>query len=336
MTLIFAPMATLSHEAFRHLIYRFGGCSEYYTEMIHASSLNTNGRFERYYLLNGPEPHKIVWQLTDSAEKPIVEAVSRVQDLGGIGVDLNMGCSAPAIYKLGAGIAWMLKERKETQSLVRSVRKQMDSSNGGCKRLSVKMRLGEENFTMEDLCSFADMLIGEGVNRLVLHPRTKRQNYGRPAQWKYVEQLASYISATHGTSVSVIGNGDISDCKSLEEKMKTAPSADGFMIGRSAVQKPWLFAELENNHSFTVDLYELFCFFSDKLDEFQPPEFRETRMRRFLAYYCNNVSFSHHLRTRLLKSFDISCQKEVFLSYFEAQKSEQYIHIEKKSDNSPL
>lgn len=324
MTLIFAPMATLSHEGFRHLIYKFGGCSEYYTEMIHASSLNTNGRFEKYYLLNGPEPQKIVWQLTDSYEKPIVEAVSRIQNLGGIGIDLNMGCSAPAIYKQGAGISWMLKDKKETQSLVKAVRKQMDTM-GSCTRLSVKIRLGDENFTMGGLCSFSDMLVGEGVNRLVLHPRTKRQNYGRPAQWKYVEELAAYLHSKHGSHISVIGNGDISSYTSLQEKRMIAPSADGFMIGRSAIQKPWIFAEIRNDAAFTVDLYELFCFFSQKLDEFQPPEFRETRMQRFIAYYCNNFSFGHHLRTKLLKSFDISEQKDILLGYFETMKQEQFI-----------
>lgn len=320
----------------RHLIYRFGGCDEYYTEMIHASSLNNNGHFEKYYLFNGPEPHKIVWQLTDSAEKPIVEAVSRVQELGGIGIDLNMGCSAPAIYRLGAGISWMLKDRKETQSLVHSVRSRMDASSSLCKRLSVKMRLGNEDFTIESLISFADMLVSEGVECIVLHPRTKRQSYGRPALWKYVQEFASIIHAKHGKRICVAGNGDIRDRISFEEKKAAAPSADGYMIGRAAVQKPWIFAELEGKTSFTVDLYELFCFFSDNLDEFQPPEFRETRMRRFLAYYCENFSFAHHLRTKLFKSFDKNHQKDAFLSYFESMKNEQFISVEKKENKSPL
>lgn len=297
--------------------------------MIHASSLLNNGRFEKYYLLNGPEPHKIVWQLTDSAERPIVESVCRLQDLGGIGIDLNMGCSAPAIYKLGAGISWMLKDRAETASLVRSVRRKMDASSAGCKRLGVKMRLGDENFTIENLISFADMIISEGVSRLVLHPRTKRQSYGRPARWTYVQQLSAYVHEKYGNQISVIGNGDINGRAALEERQTIAPDADGFMIGRAAVQKPWIFAEIEGNTSFTIDLYELFCFFSEKLNEYQPAEFRETRMRRFLAYYCENFSFSHHLRTKLLKSFDITYQKEVFMSYFESMQHEQFIHVNK-------
>ena len=52
MKLIAGPMATLSHEAFRHLAEDFGGADEYYTEMINASSLLNMGPFEKFYLIN--------------------------------------------------------------------------------------------------------------------------------------------------------------------------------------------------------------------------------------------------------------------------------------------
>ena len=46
MKLICGPMATISHPAFRILIERFGGCDEYFTEMINAGSLLNFGPFE--------------------------------------------------------------------------------------------------------------------------------------------------------------------------------------------------------------------------------------------------------------------------------------------------
>ena len=123
MKLICAPMATLSHEAFRLAIEKFGGCDEYFTEMINAPSLLNRGPFEKYYLLNGPVPEKIVWQLTGNKADSISKASAVVAELGGIGVDINMGCSAPQIYKTGAGIAWMLKPIAETEELIKSDRK---------------------------------------------------------------------------------------------------------------------------------------------------------------------------------------------------------------------
>ena len=50
MKLISGPMATISHPAFRILIEKFGGCDEYFTEMINAGTLLTGGQFEKYYI----------------------------------------------------------------------------------------------------------------------------------------------------------------------------------------------------------------------------------------------------------------------------------------------
>ena len=95
MKLLCAPMATLSHEAFRISVEEFGGCDEYFTEMINASSLLNMGPFEKYYLMNGPCPEKIVWQLTGTSAESLAKAAEIVCEKGGIGIDLNMGCSAP-------------------------------------------------------------------------------------------------------------------------------------------------------------------------------------------------------------------------------------------------
>ena len=53
---LLAPMATLSHEAFRRSVQKFGGCDEYFNEMINAPSLLHKGRFEKFYTLTGDTP----------------------------------------------------------------------------------------------------------------------------------------------------------------------------------------------------------------------------------------------------------------------------------------
>ncbi|MCR4626182.1 MAG: tRNA-dihydrouridine synthase family protein, partial [Treponema sp.] len=130
MKLICAPMATLSHEAFRRMIEKFGGCDEYFTEMINAGSLLTGGPFEKYYLINEAVPKKMVWQLTGGKTPLMIEAASMLASCGGIGIDLNMGCCAPEIVSSGAGIAWMLKPVEETRAMVRGVRQAIDKATG--------------------------------------------------------------------------------------------------------------------------------------------------------------------------------------------------------------
>ena len=358
-TLICGPMATLSHEAFRRMIEKFGGCDEYFTEMINAGSLLTRGPFEKYYLMNDAAPEKMVWQLTGGKTPLMIEAASFLAQLGGIGIDLNMGCCAPEIVSSGAGIAWMLKPVEETMAMVRGVRQAIDKSfisgksvpcsndadggvfchsgsmNGKKIRLSVKLRLGDENFTDESFFSFCKMLSDEGVEQITLHPRTRKQKYSRPAKWGYVQRLSEIMKER---GVRVILNGDVKDVDSALHAVQSAPDCDGIMIARAACQKPWIFSKIAdalngsncaclpltdtegNPAAFgrnlslsnasearkivdkTIDLYQLVCEYLDDLQIYQPKEFWKTRLQRFFAYFCTNFSFAHYFQTLMLNA----------------------------------
>lgn len=328
-------MATLSHEAHRRLIEKFGGCDEYFTEMINAGSLLTNGPFEKFYLMNETVPEKMVWQLTGGKTALIERAVPVVAELGGVGIDLNMGCCAPEIVASGAGIAWMLKPVEETWAMVHAVRRAMEScsENGQLKlRLSVKLRLGDENFTDEGFFSFCKMLMDEGVQQLTLHPRTKKQKYTRPARWEYVEKLAGFAKPY---GVRIILNGDVKDVESAKSAMKASPSADGLMIGRMAAQKPWIFAQIARSFAredsdrdvlrTKIDLQQLIFEYLDDLQIYQPKEFWKTRCQRFFTYFCSNFSFAHYARTQLVNASCISQAKERLVQYFEKVPEDRFI-----------
>ncbi|MCR5400623.1 MAG: tRNA-dihydrouridine synthase family protein, partial [Treponema sp.] len=237
MKLICAPMATISHPAFRIMIEKFGGCDEYYNEMINAPSLLNMGPFEKYYIVPAPEPEKMVWQLTGKDVSSMVRASEIVAALPGLSVDLNMGCCAPEIVRSGAGIAWMLKERSLTEELVREVSAVVKNPSFH-KKLSVKLRLGDDDFTDEGFFSFCDMLVKNGVERLALHPRTKKEKYRDKPRYAYVQALCDRYK---NHNVQIVLNGDISDKESLEKALAVCPDCYGVMIGRAAVQKPWIF-----------------------------------------------------------------------------------------------
>lgn len=342
-------MATLSHEAFRRMIEKFGGCDEYFTEMINAGSLLTGGPFEKYYLINETVPQKMVWQLTGGKTPLMIEAASMLASCGGIGIDLNMGCCAPEIVSSGAGIAWMLKPVEETRAMVRGVRQAISNA-----RLSVKLRLGDEDFTDEGFFSFCDMLVDEGVEQITLHPRTRKQKYSRPARWSYVQRLSEKMNKN---GVRVILNGDVKDVESARRALQEAPGADGIMIARAACQKPWIFSQIANalNASDsqnsgthlsgndesqkhlsdkkiyasgeTVDLYQLVCEYLDDIQVYQPKEFWKTRCQRFFTYFCDNFSFAHYAKTQLVNSADIKQAKERLLQYFEKVPEDRFIKL---------
>lgn len=328
MKLILAPMATLTHQALRKTVANFGGVDEYYTEMINASSLLHGGQFEKYYILNDVEPEKTVWQLTGDEAKPLSEAAAVVKDCGGIGIDINMGCAAPAIYKYGAGISWMLKPISETSSMLKSVKNAI-----GEKRLSVKIRLGDEDFTMEKLFTFADMLVGEGVSQIVLHPRTKKEKYTRPPKYNLLNEFCQYVKENYA-GVTVIGNGGVRDVASYNKLLSVASTLDGIMIGRAAVEKPWIFAELKKSEKVfegtgeeletEIDLYQVAEGFLEDLCQFQPKEFYPTRAKRFFEYFIDNFFFGHSLKAKIQNTDEKSEQLQLLKEYLERNPQERY------------
>lgn len=347
MKLLLAPMAALSHEALRRTIARFGGCDEYYTEMIHAASFINGGPYERCYASCAPEAEKTVWQLTGAHEKELVRCAELLTETEGassvIGIDINMGCPAPEIYRQGAGIAWMSKPFAQVESMLRGLRLAC-----GSKRLSVKIRLGEEDFTLHGLFDFADMLCSCGVERITLHPRTRKERYARPPRIQYVRLLGEFIKPRY-PDVSVAGNGAINGKQSLEAFAAQCPLSDSFMIGRAAVQKPWLFSVLKRSAKagrrdaeeagtcaagiggcgaeLQIDLVKLAEDFIADLEACQPADFWKTRAQRFFAYYCDNVSFSHYIKSQVLNQKDHRAMLERFTRYFDEMPPERLLSV---------
>ena len=347
MKLLLAPMAALSHEALRRTIARFGGCDEYYTEMIHAASFINGGPYERCYASCAPEAEKTVWQLTGAHEKELVRCAELLTETEGassvIGIDINMGCPAPEIYRQGAGIAWMSKPFEQVESMLRGLRLAC-----GSKRLSAKIRLGEEDFTLQGLFDFADMLCAAGVERITLHPRTRKERYARPPRVQYVRLLGEFIKARY-PDVSVAGNGAIDGPKALADFAAQCPLSDSFMIGRAAVQKPWIFSVLKRSEEavrrngeeagtcaaepggcgaeLQIDLVKIAEDFIADLEERQPADFWKTRVQRFFAYYCDNVSFSHYIKSQVLQQKDHRAMLERFTRYFDEMPHERILSV---------
>ena len=320
--LICGPMATISHPAFRILVEQFGGCDEYYNEMINAGSLLNAGPFEKYYIDPYPVPEKMVWQLTGHDGEKMVLAARQLLQLPGIGLDINMGCSAPDVYKTGAGIGWMTRPREETEAMIREVGKEINQYNRenleNQKRFSVKLRLGDENFTDEGFFSFCDMLVENGARLLTLHPRTKKEKLSRPPRYGYCQALCERYK---GAGVEIYLNGNVKDYESAAYALKTCPDISGIMISRASVQKPWIFSEIrsEKSKEIKVDMEKVCYDYIDNIELYQPPEFYKTRLQRFFTYFCMNFQFAHYAQTKFVNAAEKGNEalKEEIKAFFE-------------------
>ncbi|MDR2901285.1 MAG: tRNA-dihydrouridine synthase family protein [Treponema sp.] len=315
-----APMAELSHRALRELIFSFGGVDEYFTEMINAPTLVSGGALEEYYIDAEPCPEKVVFQLIGADEERLAAAAAMLDKRDCKGIDINMGCSAPAITHYGAGSAWMIHPEKAWK-MAALVRKSVT------KRLSVKLRLGQEE-DFESLLTFCKGLVNEGVELITLHPRTTKQKLKRRAMWNYVADLKKELS------IPVAGNGDVS---SLSELLSRAEGPwDAVMVGRAAIKSPWIFAAakaaagdqslpvMNSINGFTrVNLEEIAFRYLDLLEKYQPVEFHKSRAHRFFQYYCGNFVWGNYLFTLIGREKDLSAIRKILKDYFNDHSEER-------------
>ncbi len=333
--LICGPMATISHPAFRLLVEKFGACDEYYNEMINAGSLLTGGPFEKYYIDPTPVADKMVWQLTGHDCEKMTLAAQKLAELPGIGIDINMGCSAPDVYKTGAGIGWMIRPFEETKEMVCQVGKVIASHNRSNpenkKRYSVKLRLGDEDFSDDGFYSFCDMLVENGVSLLTLHPRTKKEKLARPPRYFYCQKLCERYK---NSGVEIYLNGNVKDFASARYALEQCPDVSGIMISRASVQKPWIFKELRcgfDNMDFdiTADMEKISFDYISDIEKYQPAEFYKTRLQRFFTYFCMNFKFSHYAQTKFVNAAEKGVEelKKEILSFFDECPDEKIKEI---------
>ena len=91
----------------------------------------------------------------------------------------------------------------------------------------------------------AKILEDSGMQAIAVHGRTRAQGYSGEANWNVIDAVARAVK------IPVIGNGDIT-CGADLVKRKAETAVSGVMIGRAAMQNPWVFREakhfLETGH----------------------------------------------------------------------------------------
>jgi tRNA-dihydrouridine synthase len=224
---------------------------------------------------------------------------------GSFGADINFGCSAPHIIRAGGGAAWM-REPEKAFALARLARGAWSSS------LSAKLRIGVDD-DYQRLRDFCLGLAEAGCDFLTLHPRLEGQKFRRSGRWDYVARLAADLP------VPIIGNGDIRGWADYTRWMAEARPA-GIMIGREAVRRPWLFTlirglEADPGFELEIDLRETAFRFLDLVESRLPPDFHETRAKRFFSYYADNFTWAHHLKVALANAADLSAMRRVLDDY---------------------
>ncbi len=309
--LLLAPMAGLTHSALRQIISGFGGVGLLSTEMLSAKRLPSENPTISPFLIRTAGEKPLSYQLLIAAVKDVAPSINALHKLDADAIDLNMGCPAATVGKLGAG-CMLMEQPDNVRQLVAEARKLTALP------LTAKIRLGFE-LNEEKLRSFCTILEGEGIDMLTVHARLKDEPFARKPRWEWIAKVKEW------TTIPVIANGGIFSVQDAEDCLSVS-GADGLMLGQGAAIKPWLFAEIARDiygcdiAEPSVSLPVIYGNFIDLLNELFLPERRLGRLKEFTHYFAKNYKFGHRLATRVQGSLSMDEAKERATIFFEANK----------------
>lgn len=301
-------MQGLTHSALRQIFLGFGGVGLLSTEMLWAKKLpNENPRVSPQLIRSGLE-RSLSYQLLVSRAEEVVPAIDKLHELQADAIDLNMGCPAWLVGKSGAGFT-LMEEPENARHIVMEARKATNLP------LTAKIRLGVEldEQTLKDFCS---MLEDEGINMLSVHARLKKESFARRPRWEWIARIKEWLR------IPVIANGGIFSVQDARDCLRVS-GADGLMLGRGAVVKPWLFAEIArgiyscNVAEPEVILSVVYNNFIDLISELLRPERRLGRLKEFTHYFARNYKFGHQLSISIQNSNSVDEARERAGAFFE-------------------
>lgn len=274
-----APLAEVTHSAFRRLLTDFGGCGAHFTEMLSARKLLREDLPRSPYTKRNPgEPH-LIYQLLIRPGDPVEQIVDCLGAARPDGIDLNLACYAPVIRQLDAG-SQLFENVPALRSILESVRRCWPGP------LTVKIRLGSATSGAEDrFVERLRVIEDSGVDAITLHTRFFEDKFKRRSRHELFTWAASQ------TRLPIIANGDIMGPATLREHPEHFARVAGIMIGRMAVARPWLFAAWDQ--PLQVDHVEVWRRLHGYICEDFPPAVALRRIRLFTRYYARNFQFGH-------------------------------------------
>ena len=225
-------MAGITNVAFRELC-REQGAGIYVCEMVMTRALiDRSPRTLRMIAFGaGERPRSLqLYGIDPATTRKAVEMIAD-EDLADH-VDMNFGCPVPRVTRKGGGAAIPWK-RRLFELIVRAA---VEAAEPAGIPVTVKMRKGIDD---RHLTYVEAGLIAQdaGASWVALHGRTAAQRYSGDADWDAIAALKQALD------VSVLGNGDIWEADDAL-RMMAHTGADGVVVGRGCLGRPWLFADL--------------------------------------------------------------------------------------------
>ena len=228
--MLLAPMEDVSDPPFRHLCKKYGA-DMLYTEFISADGLirDAEKSVKKLDIFDDERPVGI--QIFGGEEGPMMRSAEIVEEAKPELLDINYGCPVKNVVCRNAG-AGILRDIDKMVALTAAIVKSTKLP------VTVKTRLGWDGDSIK-IIEVAERLQDVGIQAISIHCRTKHQMYTGKADWNWIAR----VKENPRLKIPVFGNGDIDTPEKAVELIKKY-NADGVMIGRSALGRPWLVGQI--------------------------------------------------------------------------------------------
>lgn len=224
-----APLAGFTDLPFRSVVKKFG-VDLTVSEMISSNALIHNSK-KTYRMLEKASienPYSIQIAGSDlDVIRRAVEIINKREDVTCI--DLNCGCPAPKVVNNLQGSS-LLTDLPQMAKVIETIKKYSNKEY-----TSVKFRLG---FNEKNHIEIAKLCEDAGADYIAVHGRTRAGRYKAPVDYDALAEIKQNIN------IPMFANGDI-DTPEKAKWVREYTGAEGVMIGRAAVGKPWIFRQIK-------------------------------------------------------------------------------------------
>lgn len=225
---ILAPMDGVSDAAFRRLC-RTVGAELCVTEFVNVGSLLRGCRTSRRKMSLAPDDRPTAVQIYGGNPDELAEAARIAEAAEPAFLDINCGCWVPRIMARGGGAGWLREPAAMVAMAARIVA-------GTELPVTVKTRIGYGPESHMPIVDLARRLEDAGVAALTIHCRTAMARHEGPADWEWARRAREVVS------IPVIVNGDVRAAADVRDALERTRCAAA-MIGRAAIDHPWVFRE---------------------------------------------------------------------------------------------
>jgi tRNA-dihydrouridine synthase len=222
-------MQDVTNKWFMKVIAHYGSPDYFFTEYFRVNDTSRLNPHILAAITENDTDRPVFAQMIGESIPDLVRTAKELCRYNIAGVDLNMGCPAPRIYRKNVG-GGLLREPEKVERILGELRSAVND-----RPLTVKMRVGFEN--TNNFYQILDIINSHSIDLLSLHGRTVKDMYHGAVKY---DLIAEAVKRVH---CPVLANGNINSATTAVEVLSQTGAA-GVMVGRWAIGNPWLFHQI--------------------------------------------------------------------------------------------